>query len=393
MGFMNKPLRVLHIITRLDPGGSATNTIETAARLDRRRFDVFLISGLTADIDNIEALLKAKNIPYVFFSDLQREIHPWKDIKAFFQLYTFIRRRHFDIVHTHSSKAGILGRWAAKCAGVKVIIHTPHGHIFYGYFSKALTRIFIWIERITALITDRIITLTNRGKKEHIEFKIGHPDQFITIYSGIDMGKIVEQSLEQRSLLKSRFNIPQKSFIIGSVARLDPIKGTAFLIDAMAKVIKGHPQAHLLLVGDGSERVKLENQCAALGLQNHVSFVGFQPDPQPFIEIMDVFVLASLNEGMGRVLLEARMLSKPVIATHVGGISEIVDDGKNGFLVPPKDTDALNRRILQLIEDPILLKSMANETKIKAGERFSLERMVCDIEAVYENCMKRGFND
>lgn len=379
-------MRVLHIITRLDPGGSSTNTIETVARLDPGRFEVFLISGRTKDEDgSIEASLKNRNIPYAFYNDLQREINLWKDIKAFFQLYRFMNLGHFDIVHTHSSKAGFLGRWAARGAGVQVIIHTPHGHIFYGYFSKLLTSIFIWIERLTARITDKIITLTDRGKEEHLVFKIGRDDQYVTIYSGIDISPKVSHQ-ELKAHLKKQWVLNNRDFIFGSVGRLDPIKGTSFLIDAMALVVKENPRAQLLLVGDGSQREKLQKQCAALGLQGHVKFTGFQKDPAPFIEIMDVFVLASLNEGMGRVILEAMVYAKPVIATRVGGIPELIEDGKSGLLVDPQDDAALGAAMIRLAKDRPLRERMAREAKVKAGDKFDIERMVKDIENLYQKC-------
>ncbi len=383
---MDTPLkkRVLHIITRLDPGGSSTNTIETVARLDPQRFEVFLISGLTKDVDgSIEASLRSRNIQYVFFNDLQREIRPWKDLKAFIQLYRLMKQKHFDIVHTHTSKAGILGRWAAKCAGVPMIIHTPHGHVFYGYFSKFLTSIFIWIERLTARITDRIITLTNRGKEEHIAFKIGPAEKFVTIYSGIDVNpKSIHSDLKEH--LKKQWTLHEGDFIFGSVGRLDPIKGTSYLIDAMSQVVQSHPKTQLLLVGDGSQREKLQKQCLGLGLQAHVKFTGFQKDPAPFIEMMDVFVLASLNEGMGRVILEAMVYGKPVIATKVGGIPELVGNGKNGFLVPPQDAHALSTAMMAMIEHRGLREEMAKQAKAIVGAQFDLDKMVKDIECLYE---------
>jgi len=384
----NIKIRVLHIITRLDPGGSSTNTIETVARLDPQRFESFLISGLTKDMDgSIEASLKSKNIPYAFFNDLQREIHPWKDIKAFIQLYRFIHSKRFDIVHTHSSKAGVLGRWAAKCAGVRVIIHTPHGHIFYGYFSRFLTTVFIWIERLTARITDKIITLTDRGKEEHLFFKIGPADRFVRIYSGID----VDPQMKRPQLiehLKKQWVLEDKNFIFGCIGRLDPIKGTTYLIDAMMQVAKKHPKTQLLLVGDGSQRDKLQKQCLAQGLQGHVKFTGFQKDPSPYLEIMDVFVLASLNEGMGRVILEAMSYGKPVIATRVGGIPELVEDGKNGLLVEPANSDALSTAMITLIENRELLDDMSKQARIKVGAQFDLKNMVKDIEALYDSCLR-----
>ena len=365
------------------------NTIETAARLNPERFEIFLISGRTKDIEgSIEASLKGKNIQYAFFPDLQREIHPWKDIKAFFQLYCFMKTRHFDIVHTHSSKAGILGRWAAKSAGVSVIIHTPHGHIFYGYFSKFLTAIFVWVERLTARITDKIITLTNRGKEEHLSFGIGSADKFVKIYSGIDVSpKMNDIGLKDQ--LKKHWALYEGNFIFGSVGRLDPVKGTSYLINAMALVVKIYPKTQLLLVGEGSQKEKLQKQCEDLGLLEVVKFTGFQENPAPLIEIMDVVVLASLNEGMGRVILEAMVYGKPVIATKVGGIPEIVEDGKSGILVPAKNADALSVAMIKLIEHQELREEMSRRSKAIIGDQFDLTKMVKDIESVYEEQLLR----
>jgi len=382
-------LKVLHIITRLDPGGSSTNTIETVARLNPKQFEAFLISGRTNDPDgSIELALKTRNISYLFFNDLQREINLWKDIKACIQLYGFMKQNKFDIVHTHTSKAGILGRWAAKCAGVKRIIHTPHGHVFYGYFGPIKTRLFIWIERITALITDKIITLTHRGKQEHVDFKIAPAEKFVTIYSGINIeSKLDLNSKEESQQLKVQLGIPSESFVFGCVARLDPIKGVSFLINAMNRVVQEYPQSRLLLVGDGQELQKLIQQTKALGLENHIIFAGFQKNANAYIQCMDVFVLASLNEGMGRVILEAMLFEKPVIATRVGGVPEIVEDGVSGLLVSSGDVESLSFAMIKLLKDNELLQTMGQQAKSKLKEKFSLEVMVQDIEHLYEHCL------
>jgi glycosyltransferase involved in cell wall biosynthesis len=369
--FMRK-IKVLHVITRLDPGGSSTNTIETVARLNREWFDVSLVSGPTVDWDH--------SIPCQFIPDLQREINPIKDIKAFFALYKIMKAGNFDIVHTHTSKAGIVGRWAAKCAGVKRIIHTPHGHVFYGYFGPLKTTLFIWIERITALVTDNIITLTDRGKQEHIDLKIAPAHKFVTIYSGID---VHVKASDAGKDLKKKLNIAGDCIVFGCVARLEPIKGVSYLIEAMAQVVKKNPQTHLVLVGDGKERPALEQQVNTLGLGSHVTFTGFQKNVNAYLQIMDVFVLASLNEGMGRVFLEAMVFGKPVIGTRVGGVSEIIQDGQNGFCVESKNPEALSKVMLQLIENPALKEQMGSRGKAMAGEKFSLEKMVSDIEHLY----------
>ncbi len=375
-------IKVLHIITRLDPGGSSTNTIETVSRLDRSRFDVFLISGCTVDPDgSIASLLNNRGVNHLFMPELQREISPVKDFAAFFRLHRFIKAQNFDVVHTHSSKAGILGRWAAKWAGVRCIVHTPHGHIFYGYFGRIKTRIFIWTERAAAIITDRIITLTERGKTEHVELKIAPAQKFVTISSGIDINAQVGPD-------PVPFVVPPGELIFGSVARLDPVKGTKYLLDAMALVVKQCPQSHLFLVGDGSEAEKLRLQCVQLGIADKVTFTGFQKQPEIFIRVMDVFVLASLNEGMGRVILEAMVQGKPVIATKVGGVPELIEDGQNGLIVAPGDADALASAMIRIGKDRVLREAMGGRARAAVTHRFDLWKMVRDIELLYDECLR-----
>ena len=385
----SKKIKVLHIITRLDVGGSSTNTIETVARLDWNQFDPVLISGLTVDPDGmIESGLKARKIKYHFLNNLVRNINPWKDFLVFFQLCRIIHREKCDIVHTHSSKAGIVGRWAAKCAGVPVIIHTPHGHVFYGYFNQIVTRIFIVIERLTALVTNRIITLTERGRQEHVAFGIASKDKFIAIPSGIDIDtkRMDEQS---RAVLRKNLKIPDNQFIFGTIARLDPIKGIIFLIEAAAIVKKEHHNVCLIVVGDGSQKELLKKKSEDLGLSDCVFFTGHQNETKPFIEIMDVFVLPSINEGMGRVILDAMVHAKPVVASEVGGIPDVVDDCKTGLLVAPKDSQALARAMISMIRDPQGAKNMGLKGFKKVTNQYSLNQMVARIAALYMELLHR----
>lgn len=382
-----KRVKVVHIITRLDVGGSSTNTIETVARLDPSRYDVLLISGRTDDPQGtIVAGLKQRNIRYEFIDDLRRNIDLFKDLEALIKLYRRIKKERCAIVHTHSSKAGILGRWAAKWAGVPIIIHTPHGHIFYGYFNRIVTGIFVWIERAAAKFTDRIVTLTERGRREHVEFKIGPLEKFIAIPSGIDIhpARFSEEDTRQ---LRGQWIIPSERFIFGTVARLDPIKGIPYLVQAMAEVVKAKPDSQLLIVGDGEQKQELQASCERLGIKYHVTFTGHQNNVGRFMEMMDVFVLPSLNEGMGRVLLDAMVLSKAVIASNVGGIPDVVDDGKTGLLVPAKDPQALAQAMLRLRNDAALTAEFGRQGHKKVTEGFSLDSMVQKIAGLYEECL------
>ena len=375
---------MLHIITRLDAGGSATNTIETVARLDNRKYDVDLVSGATFDPFGLIAKnLQARNIKCLFVNDLCRKISPLKDIKAFLEIYKLIKTKKYDIVHTHSSKAGILGRWAAKFAGVRIIVHTPHGHVFYGYFNAFVTYFFILIERATALITSKIIALTNIGLDEHIAFKIAKRDKFIQIYSGIDIEACQSSLMGVEDICRS-LDVKDSNIVFGTISRLTHIKGNKNLVEAFALVVKVIPDARLLLIGEGEERMEIEEIINELKISDSVKLLGFRKDICELLKVIDVFVMASLNEGMGRVVLEAMASGKPVIATKTGGVPELVLNGKTGTLVEPANVDELAQAMIDLGNNRDKMQLFSSEGMKRVSDKFSIEKMVNDIDQLYD---------
>jgi glycosyltransferase involved in cell wall biosynthesis len=376
--------KVLHIITRLDKGGSSTNTLWTVALLPPERYDVTLLSGRTSDPrGEVAQFIRTHGLRVIFVDELRREIHPWLDLKALVRITGIIRRGKYDVVHTHCSKGGILGRWAAFLAGVRGIVHTPHGHIFYGYFGRLQTLGFLWVERVTALVTRRIITLTGIGKEEHVKLGIAPPEKFTAIPSGIDMDLFKPDPGTVQGK-RQELSIPRDAQLVGTVARLDPVKGVGFLIEAMNSVCRELPQARLLVVGDGSEKAAYEKMVRDLGMARSVIFTGFAEDVAVLLGSMDVFVLPSLNEGMGRVILEAMACRKPVIASCVGGIPELVQDGVTGLLVPPADPQALSLAILALLRSPGKAGTLAENGYRSLGERYTLAAMVKTIDGLYQ---------
>jgi len=377
-------LKVLHIITRLDKGGSAENTLLTVSNLDKEKFNATLMSGPTNDPDKkIADYIAKQNINYILVPDLEREINPWKDLKAFFSIHNFIKKERFNLVHTHTSKAGIIGRWAAKLAGVKMIVHTPHGHIFYGYFGWLKTKLFIYLERITAVITDKIITLTQRGKEEHLRYRIANENKFVPIYSGIDLKKYADFKIDKIQA-RQNLHIPSDIAFIGTVTRLDPIKGNKYFINALVQVFKVFPELKVAIVGEGSEKEELRRYVKQSGLSEKITFMGLCEDIRGILSALDIMVIPSLNEGMGRSLLEAQALGIPVIATNVGGIPEVVKDGMTGILVPPRDSPALARAIIKLLKDRSLREKMGEEARKWVDQRFSAETMVKKVADLYE---------
>ncbi len=373
-------IRLLHIITRLDVGGSTENTVICATRMPRPEFACSLISGRTTEPppDLPESLARA-GVPWIEIRHLRRPVNPIADGRALGHLYRAIRRARADIVHTHSSKAGFLGRLAARMAGVRRIVHTPHGHIFEGYFSPLRTRAFIVLERVAARFTDRIITLSDEEARDHLRHGIGRPEQFVTIPSGVDLDAVTAARPAR---------LVSGGPVIGAVARLVPIKGLQHLVAAAPELFRRAPGARILLVGDGEMRPALEAQARALGLSDRIVFAGFREDIPSVIAAMDVLVLPSLNEGMGRVLVMAMALGKPIVATRVGGVPELLGDGEAGLLVPPGDPAALAEAVGTLLRDPTRAQALG-EAGRRRVHRYSVETMLDSLARLYREVIEQ----
>ncbi len=413
--------KIVHIITRLDKGGSSENVLATCEYFYfkklpvKRNYEIVLIYG---GEKKFEFGFKS-----YYIKELQRNIFPFKDFVAFIKIFNIIKKEKPDIVHTHTSKAGILGRWAAYFLNLKLkikneklikIVHTPHGHIFYGYYGKIITAIFIFIEKITAKITNRLIALTDGEKNESLAFDVGEPKQWVVIPSGIGLSsELIVHSLEleinSKKLptsnsglwtpdfeLRTQLGIPQDATVVGTVARLESVKGIKYLIDAI-KIIISSPNPYLLtptyflIVGDGSERKMLEKMVEEYGLKDKVIFTGMREDVLELISIMDIYVQPSLNEGMGKTIVIASMLGKPIVATKVQGIPSVIIDGETGVLVEPKNALQLSKAILMLINDKNLREKIGESAKkwvskiVDGYPQFSVERMMILLEKLYNS--------
>jgi glycosyltransferase involved in cell wall biosynthesis len=374
-------MRVLHIITRLDVGGSTENTLISATRLPRGEFACTLISGETTEPPpGLAEHLSRAAVPWIEIPQLRRDVSPMADCRAAWALWRLLRTVPVDIVHTHSSKAGFLGRLAARAAGAPHIVHTPHGHIFDGYFSPATARLFGALERLAARWTDRIITLSDEEAQDHLRLGIGRPDQFVTIPSGVDLTEVVTAP---------PVRLVTGAPVVGAVARLVPVKGLQYLIDAAPEILRRVPEARFVLVGDGEMRAALEAQARGMGLADRVTFSGFRKDVPSVMAGMDLVVLPSLNEGMGRVLVMAMALGKPIVATKVGGVAELLGGGESGLLVPPRDPQALAEAVTAILEDPGRARCFGEAGRRRAP-RYSAEAMLDSLAKLYREVMAGG---
>jgi len=386
---MNKqgPLKILHIITRLDSGGSAENTLLTAIGMSRKGFKTEIVSGhsdIPASMNEKCAL--ESGVLITRMRCLVRSPSLVNDLVAVWRLFWIIRKGRYDIVHTHTSKAGIVGRIAAKCANARCIVHTPHGHIFYGYFSSLVTDIFVYVERFTGLFTDAHITLTHAEKRDYCLRNIGTPQRMFPIYSGIDLDPYLHP---QRTLpeMRKTLGLNESHFVAGTVARLDPIKNHHLIVSAALRMKNDFTNVRFVFVGDGELRDELEARIAEHGMSDRFRFTGWRNDVPDLLAAFDIFIMCSRNEGMGRAFVEAQAAGVPVIGTRVGGIAEVLDEGKTGYLVDPDNANELAEKIEVLYRQQGHRNALSDACRKWVYPKFSADLMVDEIESVYRTAL------
>jgi glycosyltransferase involved in cell wall biosynthesis len=356
------------------------------------------VYGFTAEPD-IYLIEKSKqnNIEFCYVKNLVRQINPIKDIIAFIHLLLIILEQKPDIVHTHTSKAGILGRWAGWLYNLfrknkAEIIHSTHGHVFYGYHNRFVSSLFVLAEQITSIVTDKLVVLTENEINDHKKFCIDMKNKFVVIHSGVEASPVTPDKIK---LIKTELRIAEDDFVVGSVGRLDLIKGYKYFIDAVYDVTKQLSAAKVkfLIVGDGTEKKSLELRVEKLGIKNKFMFAGWRNDVEQLISVMDVYVQPSLNEGMGKTLVLAQNAGVPVIATNVQGIPSVVKDNETGILVPAKQPKLMAEKIIKLLGDKELRVRLGSAGKKwvtsvvdESGyPQFSVERMNYLHEKLYNN--------
>jgi glycosyltransferase involved in cell wall biosynthesis len=374
-------LETLHVITRLTLGGSAENTIATMVALAGAGYPGALAVGVAeSDAPSVEDA-RRRGVTVLDVPALGREVGP-SDVAALLYLFRLMRARRPAIVHTHTSKAGFLGRLAARLAGVPAIIHQPHGHIFYAYYGVQRTAFYITLERLAAQWTDRIVTLTERGTEEHLARGIGRRAQYRTVPSGVPTAEL-RAAAPARRAARSRLGLPSDAFVVIGLGRLVPVKGFDVLIAALPSIAAAVPSARVVLVGDGPLRRDLERAAGALGVRDRVLITGATSDIAGCLAAADVLAAPSRNEGMGRAIVEGMALGLPVVAAEVGGIPAVVAPGETGWLVPPDDAAALAAALIELASDePLRIKLGA--AAAQRAEAFSTTVAHTAMRVVYD---------
>lgn len=331
-------------------------------------------------------LAAEKGVEPFLVPELGREVRPVNDLVALFKLVRLFRQQRPAIVHTHTAKAGTLGRIAARMVGVPIVIHTFHGHIFNGYFSPAVTRLFLTIERRLARMSTKIVTVSEGQREELLGQGIGAPEQVIAIPLGLELDGLLA-SEQRRGELRQQLGVPSETPLIGIVARLVPIKDIDTFLEAASDVRRSWPDVRFLIVGDGELRLSLTQQARALGLERCAHFLGWERDLAPIYADLDLVALSSLNEGTPVSLIEAMAAGLPVVATRVGGVPDLVEHGKTGLLVPPKDPKALSMAMRTLLDDATRRREMGRLGREAVYPKHSDGALLNRIDQLYASLL------
>lgn len=391
---MPNRIRVMRLIARLNVGGPAIHATLLTQRLNPQQFDSQLVTGVEGEHEgNMIELMNAGAQDSMFapihptiVPEMGREISLRHDLHTLNLLVRMMRRRRPHIVHTHTAKAGFVGRVAARIARVPVVIHTFHGNIFQGYFSPAKTRLFAGIERTLARSTDRIVVLSEQQKSEILALGIGREPQFRTIPLGLNLEAFVKADA-LRGQLRTELGAEAATPLVGIVARLVPIKAIHLFLEAARSVLQTRPNALFLVVGDGELRAELEQQSRTLGIEKSVRFLGFRADLPRIYADLDCVVLCSLNEGLPVAVIEALSAARPVVATDVGSVKNLVTNEQTGLLVPSQNVEALTNGIVRALDQTKNARQWGLAGRERVYPALGIDRLVEDVEALYMDAL------
>lgn len=388
---MSEPVRVLHIITRMIVGGAQENTLLSVEGLDAMpEYEVTLISGIDEGREG-ELLSRARETTHlIVVPELVRSINPFADLRAFRKLYKLIKQGRYHIVHTHSSKAGVLGRLAAWLAGTPIIIHTLHSLVFHDYQPWLVNRGWWLAKKICAPVTDFYISVSAIIVKKAIAAGIAEPERFRTIYSGMELDWFLNAKFDAEAV-KREFGIPSDSPVVGKIARLFELKGHDQLMDAAPEIVRRVPNVRFFLIGDGVLLEHLQERACGYGILENFVFAGLidrERIPE-MISAMDVVVHTSLREGLARVLPQSLAMGKPCVSFDIDGAPEVVINDKTGYLVEPFDSVGLADRVAHLLEDEGLRRQFGENGRKHVDPNFRSEKMVADIAEVYQLLLER----
>jgi glycosyltransferase involved in cell wall biosynthesis len=380
-------IKVLRVIARLNVGGPALHVAYLSAGLADRGYDTTLVAGTVGSGEASMAFVaEQRGVRIETLDDLHREIAPLRDLRTILRLARLIRTERPTILHTHTAKAGAVGRIAALLAGdarPPVIVHTFHGHVLRGYFNPALTAGFRLLERMLARVATALVAVSPEVRDDLVALGVAPASKFAVVRLGIELDERVDYAEEERKATRRLLGIPPDAFVVGWIGRMTAVKRTEDIARTLQALVERGVDGYLCLVGDGPDRTRLERRMHELGVAKRCLFVGYQENVARFYDAMDVLLLTSVNEGTPVSVIEALAAGRPVVATRVGGVSDVVRDGVDGFLAEVADVESLAARLAELAGDPELRARMGNAGRAHVVDRYAVERLVDDVDRLY----------
>jgi glycosyltransferase involved in cell wall biosynthesis len=384
-------IKILRVIARLNMGGPALHVSYLTAGLRERGYDTTLVAGtLARGEDSMSFVADARDVEVVRIDELGREISPLRDLVATLRLARLIRRERPDILHTHTAKAGTVGRVAALLAGRRappIVVHTFHGHVLRGYFGPLRSRLFRLLERWLAARTTALIAVSPQVRDDLVALGVAPPERFVVIRLGIELDERVAAERDGRAESRRYLGIASDRFAVGWIGRMTAVKRTDDVLVAFRRLRDDGVDAVLCMVGDGPDRPELERRAHELGVIRDTLFLGYQEDVAPFYAAFDALVLPSSNEGTPVSAIEALAAGRPVVATRVGGVPDVVQEGQDGFLVDPGATDDLADRLARLARDPALRERMGGAGRERVLPRYAVARLIDDVDRLYRSLL------
>jgi glycosyltransferase involved in cell wall biosynthesis len=387
----DEPVRVLRVIARLNMGGPALHVAYLTAGLAERGYETTLVAGsLARGEDSMAFVADELGIEVERIEELHREISPLRDAIAILRLARTIRRVRPHILHTHTAKAGAVGRLAALLAGdarPPIVVHTFHGHVLRGYFDPLRTAGFRLLERWLATKTTALVAVSPQVRDDLVALGVAPRERFVVVRVGIELEQRVAAERDGRGESRRVLGIGPDRFAVGWIGRMTGVKRTEDVLHAFRRLRDRGVDACLCMIGDGPDRPAVERRAHELGLMRDTLFLGYQEEVAPFYAAFDAMILPSINEGTPVSAIEALAAGRPVVATRVGGVPDVVREGEDGFLVDPGDVDALADRLARLAADPELRDRLGAAGRARVVPRYSVGRLVDDIDLLYRSLL------
>ena len=384
-------IKVLRVIARLNVGGPALHVAYLTAGLAERGYDTTLVAGsLAFGEESMAAVAHARGVQVESLDELSREVSLFHDARATLRLARLIRSERPAILHTHTAKAGAVGRVAALLSGdarPPVIVHTFHGHVLRGYFNPVTTLFFRTLERWLARISTTLIAVSPEVRDDLVRLGVAPASKFEVIRLGVELEERVTRERPTRAETRRLLGVGENAFVVGWVGRMTAVKRTEDVVRTLHRLVEREVDAYMCFVGDGPDRGEAERVAHELGVARRCLFLGYQDDVARFYEAVDAVVLPSANEGTPVTVIEALAARRPAVATRVGGLPDVVDEGVDGFLVDVGDVDGLAERLAELATDSERRARMGDEGRRRVVERYGVERLVDDIDALYRRLL------